>query len=226
MSAISREFGDGPLSRAAALVYTLLVVEVLVLVAALPGLVPLFLLEADASNIPLAALCGLPFGPAFSAALYTVHHRRLSLTDLRPAAAFWAGYRRNVWAVTRVWAPWLVWMAIIGVNLAHFRAAGVPGWWAVLLIVVAVAATLWAANALVITSLFAFRTGDVARLAAYFLVRARGVALGNAGLLAAAVAVAAVSSEAVVALLASGLAFALLWTSRPVVLAIQREFTA
>ena len=70
-------------------------------------------------------------------------------------------------------------------------------------------------NALVITSLFAFRARDVARLAAYFLSAPAGVTLGTAGLLVAAAAVTAVFSEAVPALLAALLVLALLLTARP-----------
>jgi uncharacterized membrane protein YesL len=221
-----RDFGEGPLARAAALIYNLLLVELLLLVTAAPGLVPLVLLDRAASNLPLAAACALPLGPALSAALYTLDRRQQNLTDLKPVTAFWHGYRMNFWAVVRVWVAWLAWMTIIAVNLAYFAAAGVPGWWGLLLVIVAVAATLWAANALVITSLFAFRTADVARLAAYFLIRTRGVTLGNAGLLVVAVAVTAVSSEAVLALLASMFVFALGWTCRPMTTQIQKEFIA
>ena len=88
----------------------------------------------------------------------------------------------------------------LAVNLANFGAAGVPGWWAVLLVVIGVAVTLWAANALVITSLFAFRARDVARLAAYFLVpHARRHRSATPLLLVVAAGVIAVSSEAVLA---------------------------
>ena len=220
-----RQFGEGPLARAAALVHTLLVVEALLLVTTAPGLVALVLLDRDASNLPLAALCAIPLGPALCAAVYALHHRRLDLTDLHPAAAFWRGYRLGAAGVLRLWIPWLAWVTILGVNLAHLRGAGLPGWWAVPLVLVAVVATLWVANALVITSLFAFRTVDVARLAAHFLARTPAVALGNAGLLVAAVAVTALSSEAVLALLGSLLAAALLRTSRPMTTMVQREFT-
>ena len=55
-----REFGAGPRSRAAALVYALLVVELLFLVTTAPGLVLLVLLDRHPSNIPLAAACALP----------------------------------------------------------------------------------------------------------------------------------------------------------------------
>jgi hypothetical protein len=221
-----RQFGEGPLARAAALVYNLLVVEVLLLVTTAPGLVVLVLLDRDASNVPLAAACALPLGPALSAALYALHHRRRDLADLRPAAAFWRGYRVNFRGALQVWVPWLAWVTIVAVNLTHLTAAGVPGWWAALLVVVAVAATLAAVDALVITSLFAFRAADVARLAVSSLGRTPGVTLGNACLLVAAAGVTAVSSEAVLALLGSVLAAALLRTSRPMIVEIQREFTA
>jgi hypothetical protein len=221
-----RQFGEGLLSRAAALVYTLLVIELLLLVTTVPGLVVLVLLDHDASNLPLAAACALPLGPALSAALYAWHLRRADLTDLRPAAAFWRGYRVNLAGVLRIWVPVLVWLTIVAVNLAHLTAAGVPGWWAVLLVLVATVAALWALNVLVITSLFAFRAIDVARLAGYFLARTPAVALGNAGVLAAAVGVTVLCSEAVAVLFASVLAAALLHTSRPMVAAIRKEFVA
>jgi Protein of unknown function, DUF624 len=218
-------FGDGPLARAAALIYTLLVVELLLLLTTLPGLVALVLLDRDASNLPLAAACALPLGPAISAALYALHHRSRDLADLRPAAAFWRGYRLNLRGALQVWVPWLVWLTIVAVNLAHLRAAGVPGWWAVLLVLVAAVATLGAVNALVITSLFSFRAADVARLAVAFLARTPGATLGNACLLIVAAGVTAASSEAVLALLGSVLVSALLLSCRPMIAQIQRELT-
>jgi hypothetical protein len=96
----------------------------------------------------------------------------------------------------------------------------------VLLVLVAVLATLWALNALVITSLFAFRIRDVARLAAYFLARTPGATLGNAGLLIVAFGVVLVSSEAVLAALGSLLVLALLHNCRQMIAAIREEFIA
>jgi hypothetical protein len=219
-------FGEGPLSRGAALVYTLIVVELLLLATALPGLVPLVLLARDVSNAPLAALCLLPLGPALSAALYALHNRSRDIADLRPARAFWRGYRLNLGDSLLVYVPWLVWLTIVAVGLGNLSAAGLPAWWAVLLVVVAIAATLWLANALVICSLFAFRTLDVARLAAYFLVRTPGGWLGNAGLLILAAGVTALSSEAVLTLLGSAFCAAMLRTSRPMVAVVRAEFVA
>ncbi|MER7890011.1 DUF624 domain-containing protein [Micromonospora sp. NPDC094482] len=221
-----RQFGDGPLSRAAARVYTLLVVELLLLLTTLPGLVPLVLLDRDVSNLPLVALCLLPLGPAVCAALYALRHQRPDLTDLRPATVFWRGYRANLRGALLVWAPALLWLTILAVNLAHLGAAAVPSWWAVPLVLLAAAVTLCAVNAVVITSLFAFRTRDVARLAVHFLVRAPGVTIGNVLLLAAAAGITAVFSEAVLAMLGSLMLLAFLLVGDPMIRTIRKEFTA
>jgi hypothetical protein len=226
MSQTVRQFGDGPLSRVVSLTYTLLVVELLFALTAVPGLVPLVVLDRDASNIPLAVAGAIPLGPALSAAIYAVRRRSRDLTDLTPGRAFWRGYRLNVGGVLRIWLPYLVLMTVIAVNLGHFDAAGVPGWWAVLLVLVAVFSTLWVVNALLICSLFAFRTVDTARLAAYFLARTPAVTLGNAGLVVIAAAVTAVTSEAVLALFGSLLVFALLSIGRPLLTRVETDFTA
>ncbi|MFJ6194752.1 hypothetical protein [Micromonospora sp. NPDC092111] len=221
-----RQFGDGPLSRAAASVHILLVVELLLVLTTLPGLVPLVLLGPDPRNLPLVAACLLPVGPAVSAALYALRHQRPDLTDLRPAAAFRRGYRANLPAVLRVWAPMLLWLTVIAVNLAHLPAAAVPIWWAVPLVLVGLGVSLVGANALLIASLFTFRTRDALRLALHFLVRAPGVTVGNAALLAAAAGVTAVFSEAVLALLAALFVLAFLRIGAPMIDTIRTEFTA
>lgn len=225
-TAVARRFGEGPLSRVVALVYTLLAVEFLIVVTTSPGLVALLLLDRDASNVPLAALCLVPVGPAVCAALYAVHRHRGDLTDLRPWGWFWHGYRTSFAGSLRLWVPYLVWMTIFGVNVTHLAAAGVPRWWAGLLVVLAVAATLWLGNALVIEALFAFRSRDVARLAGYFLGRTWGVTLGACCLLVVAVAVTVLFSEAVLVLLAALLALALVVNARPLVAGVRRDFTA
>ena len=92
-SRAGREFGEGPLARVAALVYSLLTIESLLLLTTLPGLIPLVLLDRDASNAPLAVACAIPLGPALSAALFALRQHKPDLTDLKPAAQFWRGYR-------------------------------------------------------------------------------------------------------------------------------------
>ncbi|WP_422769908.1 DUF624 domain-containing protein [Plantactinospora sp. WMMC1484] len=219
-------FGTGPLSRAAALVYSLLLVEVLLVLTTLPGLVPLFLLDRHSSNLPLVALCALPLGPALAAALYALHHHRPDLTDLKPAVLFWRGYRANFLGALAIWAPWLAWLTIVALNLSNFAAAAVPGWWRIPLVLVAVGVTLWGVNALVITSLFRFRVRDVARLALHFLGHTPGVTLGTLSLLVLAAGVVWVTSEAVLGLLGSVVVLALVRNCRPLIGKVKEEFTA
>ncbi|MEU6143859.1 hypothetical protein ABZ848_26360 [Streptomyces sp. NPDC047081] len=221
----SAHFGVGPLSRAAALVHTLLTVEALLLAAASPGLAALFLLGPDPSNLPLAALCLLPLGPALSAALYALHHRTADLTDLHPARTYARGWRLNALPVLKLWAPLLGWLTLIGFTLTHFSATGLPGWWALLLAVIGLASLLWGAHALVLTSLFTFRARDTARLAAYFLFRHGRATLAAASLLVLAAGLTALRTEALPALLAAPLLLSLLHGSRPVIAETQEDFT-
>ncbi|HWS35805.1 MAG TPA: hypothetical protein VN408_24065, partial [Actinoplanes sp.] len=160
-------FGASLLSQVSAFVYHLLVVELLLLVTAGPGLAVTWLLEPSVSNLPLAVLCALPAGPAVAAALYALHHRRLDLTELRPAALFRRGYRLNWRQALQIWG---VWLTVVAFNLVSLSVAGA---------VVLAGVTLWMLNGLVIAALFRFRTRDVARLAAYLLFRSPAVALAD-----------------------------------------------
>jgi hypothetical protein len=223
-SGAGREIGDGPLSRAFSAIYTLLVVELLLLAGTAPGLALLTVLDRDPSNLPLAALAAVPVGPALSAALVTLQRPR-HLVDLHPATHFCQAYRRNAGAVLRLWVPLLALLTVIGVNLTHLDAAGVPAAWAVMLALIAVAALLGGLNAVVISSFFTFRTQDTARLAWYFLLRTPGVTLGTASLLIVAGAVTAQWSEAVLALLASLLVLLLSRTFQPLIALVHKDFT-
>jgi hypothetical protein len=218
-------WGAGPLARSAALVHTLLVVEAGILVTAAPTVVVPVLLDRDTSNVPLLALAAAPLGPALSAAVYALRHRGHDLAGLSPARTFWRGYRMNVKAVLKLWLPWLAWAAVAGINLAHPDGAGVPRWWSAALVALAAGSLLWQANALVIASLYEFRTRDTARLAAWFLIRTPRVTLGTAGLALAAAAVVVFQSEAVLALFAAGFAAALLAGTAPMRAEIEKRFT-
>jgi hypothetical protein len=219
-----REFGAGPLSRASARVYTLLVVEALLLVSIAPGLLLTTVLAHDPSNLPLLVLAAVPLGPALSAALVALD-RQHDLADLHPAAVFGRTYRRNTVGVLRLWVPMLMALTVIGINLTHWDAAGLPAGWAVLLGGIAVAVTVWGLTALVISTFFTFRTRDTARLAWYLLARTPGVTWGTGGLLIVAGAVIGLWSEAVLALLGSVFAWSMLHTFRPAITVLKREFT-
>ncbi|MFF3848765.1 hypothetical protein [Streptomyces sp. NPDC002328] len=229
-TAPAADFGTGVLSRAAALVHTLLTVEALFLAASAPGLAGLLLLGLgpgpDAANLPLAALCLLPVGPAASAAVYALHHRGRDLTDLHPARVYLRGWRLNAHSALKLWAPLLAWLTVIAFTLTHFAATGLPGWWAVLLGAIGVVLLLWGAHALVLTSLFTFRARDTARLAAYFLLRHGRATLAAASLLVLAGASTALLTEALPALFAAPLLLSLLHSGRTVIAETQEDFTA
>ncbi|MER7282228.1 hypothetical protein ABT369_48145 [Dactylosporangium sp. NPDC000244] len=214
------------LFRCAALIYTLLAVELLFLLTAAPGLALLLLLDRSASNVPLFALCAVPLAPAASAAVYAFRRRKSDLADLRPLLDFMRGYRLNVVAVLRIWLPALGLLAVLGVSLTHRGAAGIPAWWSALLVALGAAVVLWSVNAVVIASLFVFRTADIAKLAAYFLARRPGVALGTAGILLTAGAITVLASEAVALLPASLLIAGLVLVSRPMCAEIEERFLA
>jgi hypothetical protein len=218
--------GTGALSRAATLIHTLVTVEALLLLTSSPGLAVLLLLGPDPSNLPLAAVCLLPVGPALSAAVYALHHRTRDLTDLHPARTYWRGLRLNSRPALALWAPLLAWLTVIAFTLTHFSATGLPGWWALLLGLVGTGSLLWGAHALVLTSLFTFRTRDTARLAGYFLVRHGRATLAAASLLLLAAGLTALLTEALPALLAAPLLLSLLHSSRPVIAETQEDFTA
>ncbi|MFD5228936.1 hypothetical protein ACFWJ5_10405 [Streptomyces qaidamensis] len=220
------DFGTGTLSRASALLHTLLTVEALLLTTASPGLAALLLLGPDPANLPLAALCLLPLGPALSAALYALHHRSRDLTELHPARAYLRGLRLNAVPALKLWTPLLVWLTVITFTLTHFSATGLPGWWALLLAATGAGCLLWGGHALVLTSLFAFRARDTARLAAYFLLRQGRATLAVASLLVLTAASARLLTEAMPALLAAPLLLSLLHGSRTVIAETRKDFTA
>jgi uncharacterized membrane protein YesL len=227
MSTSTREFGDGVLARGAAAVHRTLVIEVLLLVTAAPGLLLLVSLAPDGSNAPLAALALVPAGPALAAALYAW---RACLTEvgLEPARHFWRGYRANLSDVLRWWVPALVLLTVLVTNLAHLDAAVGPVTAAVLrplLVAVLVAVVLWAEHVLVLTALFAIRTRDAVRLGLHNLTGRPLVTLGFASLTVLAAAVVVLTSDWVLAALGSVFALLLLHNARAVVADVEENHT-
>jgi len=220
-----RQFGEGPLSVVASAIYTLLVVGLLFVVASVPSIVLLALLAQDASNIPLAAACAIPVGPAMSAAIYAFHHRRRDLTDLRPLRQYWHAYRLNWRAVLPVWLVGLAWLSVVGVTLANFWLSGFPSWYAILLLLVGALAALWTINAVVITSLFDFRVRDVIRLAWEMIPGSPRSTLGNAGVLIGAGVFAHFTADLVLILCGGVFLRLLVGTSRPMIDLVTDEYT-
>lgn len=225
----AREFGDGALARWASVVYHLLMIELHLLLASAPGIVLLMSLVADRSNLPLAALALVPFGPALSAALYAWRAFRTE-RNLEPTRSFWRGYRANAKDVLLWWVPALAVVAVVAVNLAALDDIAVPS--AVGAAILAVELTLlavlalWAVDMLVATSFFNLRTRDAARLSLYYLGRLPRVTVGTLALLVVATGTVLFTSDWVLAGLGSLFAFAFLFNARPLIADLEENFTA
>lgn len=226
-SAPASEIGRGPLSRWSAAVYWALVIELLILLTALPGLVALALLDRSVADVPLAALCFVPLGPALGAATYA-WRAYLAATpderDLAPAARFWRGYRLSWRDVLAWWVPMLAVLALLAVNMLHAGAVVGQGW-AIASLVVGVAVLVWAGNALVLSALFAFRTRDVVRLAAYYLAARPVAALGNLAVVVLGATVATLVTDRLLLALATLAVAFLVRTATPVLEDVTTRFT-
>ena len=219
-----REFGEGVLGRATAVVYWYLIVEVLLVVAVLPGALGSLFLERTPGNAPLFALCLVPVGPAVSAALFALRDRAKA-EGLTPASSFWRGYRLNWADALKVWVPGLVAGVVILLGLANVGAGGVPGWFGGALVAVGVGLLLWSVNALLIVSFFGFRTRDAARLAAHFLGARPLVTLGSLSLLVLAAGIVVLTTEALFGLLAAVWLGLVLRNARPLLADVEERFT-
>ncbi|RCK69105.1 DUF624 domain-containing protein [Desertihabitans brevis] len=221
------EVGPGMLARGSAVVYRLLVLQVLFVLAAAPGLVPAALLVPDPSNAPLLGLAALPLAPAASAVLYG-WQRSTAEDDLAPARHFLRGYRLNALGVLGWWLPVVAVGTVLGINLGQLPAvaagAALVGLQVATVLVLALVGVV-AAHALVITSLYTVRGRDVLRLAAWQLARRRAsTAVLALGVCAAGVLL--VGSDWVLALLAAPVLALLLHLDRPVLTHIEETYVA
>lgn len=219
------EIRPGLLSRATALIYRYLVLELLMLVTLAPTMIALVLLEADSSNIPLFALALIPVAPALSAGLYALRAWDID-PDLQPARHYLRGYRLNVMDVLRWWVPLLLLATVLGVSLTNLAA--VPGGSLLrpVLAVISVLALVWGHHMLLITAVFAFRTRDAARIAVVEIGRRWKVSLGAISLALVALGLAYLTFDVVPALLAS-LFVGLVWNNgRSLVLDVTERFVS
>lgn len=225
MSGARPEETEGAIGRTATRVYWFVVIDLLVVLASLPGVVPLMLLTPDTSNLPLVALALVPVGPAVAAALFAWrdHDRE---RDLHPGRHFWRGYRLNVLDVLRLWVPALALLTVLGINAVNLEAVGLPGTLRVVLAVIAVIVTLWLVHAVVLTSVFSFRTLDVARLAIYYVYSRPLVTLGVVSLLIVTVGLVVLVSDYVLGFVASLLTFWLWRNAAPMAKDVEARFLA
>lgn len=232
----AKEFGDGPLARFTNAVYWYLVTGLLMIVAVLPGVVPMQFLESSPGNAPILALCVAPLAPAFSAGLYGLRDRKRA-EALTPARSFFRGYRQNWADALRVAVPGLVYLALGGLGAGVVGDGGalagdgvsilaaVPEFYLGLLLVLGLLLALWTLNAMAIVSFFSFRTRDVARLAAYYLFAQWRVTLGALALLVVGMAALLLAGDLIAA------AVSVLWTAaalrnhQPLIREVERRFT-
>lgn len=228
MSAMARaddaaEVGHGPLSRGAAVVYRLLVLQLLLLLACSPSVVLLLLLDRDPSNVPLAVLALLPLAPALVAGVAAVRAWPQE-DDLSPARPFLRAYRRDVGATLKWWVPALLLLAVLSFNLVHTSAvAGGAVLLPVLLVLLAMVA-VWCGQMVVLTACFHLRTRDAARIAVAEAVPQWRFTLGVLGLLVVAGAV-LLTSEIVLLLLAWAFVGLLALMARGLVDDVTERFT-
>lgn len=210
---------EGPLARVTNAVYRMIVIEVAFVVATLPALIGIILLDQDPSNIPLYGLFALAFGPAITAGVYAWR----ADADIIPWLRYWKGWVEGFRQTLVVWVP-----AVMFATLAAFNAAfaQVPG--AILLggAVVAGAVVLVAVAMLVIIATFDFRTRDLFSVVMYGVASAPLAALGVLGLFVVVGAVVVLWSDWVGVLLASVFLWLLARTVRPMLVQIRQDLVA
>ena len=216
--------GAARLARVTTGAYWYVVVGVLLCAASLPSVALLLLLDRVAANAPLVPLCLVPYGPALSAALYALRERTRAEAPA-PARAFGRGYASGFADVLRLWVPATAGLAVVAAGAVNLAAAGLPGSYAVVLVVVASLVVLWLLDATALATFFSFRSRDVARLAAHYLVAAPRVTVGLVALVVVAAGVVWLTSEAVLWLFAVVGAASWLRVARPLVDDVAARFT-
>ncbi|WP_407319180.1 glycosyltransferase [Isoptericola halotolerans] len=213
----------GPAGRATSTVYRLLVVGILLAISVAPTVVLSFLIAPHPSNVPLVVASALFVGPGLSAALFALGERARD-DGLAPAGAFLKGYRMNVGDVLKLWVPGVAVLAALTWTTVNIAVAGVPAWWAGILLGLAAVVVLWLVQATVITSFFAFRGRDTARLALYFLGRLPRVTLAVLSVLVLAGAVVFLTTPAVLAVFGALLVALLLRWEKPLLSEVRLRF--
>lgn len=220
------ELAEGPLSRAATVAYWFLVIEVLLVLSTAPGLVAALFLDRAVGNLPLLALCAVPLGPAVAAALFA-WRVFLRERDTSPAHHFWRGYRLNLLDALRVWVPALAVLVVLATNVAFAdvaaarSGAGIP---VAVFVGLAAFVVLCSVRMLAITSAFAFRWRDAARITAFTLTARPLVSLGLVSLLVLTAGITVLTSDAVTVLLGSVLTFLVARNEAPVLALVHERF--
>lgn len=218
------EIGRGPLSRGAAVVYRMLVLEAQLLIAALPSAAGVLLLGRDASNLPMFVIALTPIAPALVAGVSAVRAASAD-PDLAPGRHFFRAYRRDLVPTLRWAAPAAIVLAVLTFNLAHLGDVdGGAALRPVLLLLIAGVVT-WCGHMVVLTAAFSFRTRDAARIALAQIVPRWGFSLGILPLLVIAMFLVLAASEFLLLLLLWAFVGLLALMARPVIDDVTARFT-
>lgn len=201
----------------------LLVVGVLLALAVSPTAVLVTLLGFGPVPAAFGTLSAVFVGPAVSAALFALGEKARD-DGLSPAAAFGRGYRLNAADVLKLWLPTLLVLAVLAFTVADALAQGAPPWAIGLGMGLFLLVVLWLIQATVISSFFAFRGRDTARLALYFLGRLPRVTLVVLVVLVLAAMFAWLTSVALLALLGVLWVAVLLRSEKPLLAEVRLRF--
>lgn len=219
------EIGRGPLSRGAAAIYRMLVLEAQLALASAPTIVALLVLDRDASNLPLFVIALLPITLALVAGVAAVRAAGAE-PDLSPGRHFIRAYRRDATATLTWAAPAHLVLALLTFNLVHLDAVDGGNAMRPLLLVVALLIVVWSGHMLVLTAGFRLRTRDAARIALAGLLPQWRFSLGVLALLVVAVFTVLAGSEVLLLLLLWAFAGLLALMARPVFEDVKTRFTA
>jgi hypothetical protein len=227
------EYGSGPLFRAAAVVYGVMMAGVLLVLAnMLLVLAPLLVSLAGASTLLAAGVVAaalVPVGPSLVAASYAFN-RLLTGEETGIFRDFLRGYRSNVRQALAVWLPYLAVMAVVVLNLLLLTGtfdAGNPGLAAARagLLVLGLLVATAGVTAMLLVSRFAFRVRDFHRLSLYCLGAQRRVSLGNAGILFISAFLLTATTAGLLLFIAAPVVFLICLNSRPLLTFIEAKFT-
>lgn len=224
-AAASGEIGRGLLSRVAAVVYRMLVLEVQLVLATLPTVVVVMLLDRDPSNLPLFVLALLPLAPALVAGVSAVR-AATGADDLSPGRHFLRAYRRDLGA-TLAWAvPCSLVLAMLAFNLIHLDDVDGGAAMRPAVLLLAALVIVWGGHMIVLTAGFRFRTRDAARIALAQIVPGWGYSLGVLSLVLVTAFVVLIASEVILLLVLWAIVGLLALMARPVFAQVTERFTA
>ncbi len=202
------ELGRGPLGRFSLVAHWVLVLSFFFVLASVPTLTAVAILDNSLSNAPLAVLCFIPTLPAITATLFAWRTRGRD-SEASPMPSFFKGYRVTWLDSLRIGVPAVLIVTMLTWTLLNLGALNLPSGYSWFLIGVGVIFLVIAVIALVISTFYNFRFRDTWRLATHYAFRKPLVSVAILASLICLVALTWATNELVVAL-AGGVICALL----------------